>query len=195
MARTAPRKAPSVRPARNGTALRAGHHSQALDLLLAYEADAAIIGWNVSRPGLSATTLFDDPIMLVGPAGARLPDRCTMAEVAREALLVLPAESGLRKEVARAFELVAQPVPRHTEYPTLETLKSAIQMGMGRALIPQSAVRSEMISGLLEARAVVDWPSPTRQVRLVVRSEGPVPEGVREFARLLREHWVSERRS
>lgn len=170
--------------------LRAGHHSQALDRLLAYEVDAAIVGWDLQRPGLTSTALLEDPVVLVGPADRELPEPCTLAEVARAPLLVLPSESGLRMEVDRALQTAPNLTARQSEYPTLETLKSAVQMGMGWALLPHSAVRAEVATGQLQARAVQDWPSPVRQVRLVVRSEGSVPEGVRRLARLFREHWA-----
>lgn len=166
--------------------LNPGHYGDAAQRLLAYEADAALVATEIIRPELTSISLFPDPLMLVTSPGTAQPETARMADLAGKTLLVLPPAAGMRQEVERALERSG--VDAHLrEYPSTETAKTAIALGMGISVLPASAVRAEVAAGSLSARPMADWPYPARQIRLVTRAEGRIPDGVRRLVAILKE--------
>jgi DNA-binding transcriptional LysR family regulator len=76
------------------------------------------------------------------------------------------------------------------EYPTAETIKTAVELGMGVTILPRSAVREEVGAGKLVGREILDWPGGERLVRAVVRAGGKLSKEVEAFVALLREMCV-----
>lgn len=105
-------------------------------------------------------------------------------------MLVLPTGTGLHAQIEAALrdrDVSCQLV----EYPTAETIKTAVAIGVGVAILPSSAVRAEVAAGLLSVRPIADWPGATRVVRLLTRIEGRPPRAVAAFTSLLQEHYAS----
>jgi len=75
------------------------------------------------------------------------------------------------------------------EYPTAETIKTAVALGMGCSVLPVSAVREELASGKLAGRPLTDWPGAERIIHVLVRAEGRPPKPVADFIALLRGHY------
>jgi DNA-binding transcriptional LysR family regulator len=163
------------------------HQRIAVERLLGYEVDAAVIASPVRSAQLRATAIVDDPLLLVGPPGEAVkPTR--LAELAGQVLLVLPSGTGLHGQVAEALrrrKVACQLV----EHPTAETIKTAVRLGMGLTILPTSAVREELAAGALSGRPIADWPGATRAVQLLTRADGREPESVRTFRRLLLERY------
>src|SRR5205085_10227025 len=103
-------------------------------------------------------------------------------------LLVLPAGTGLHEQVAAALRR-RRVVCRTVEHPAAETIKTSVGLGVGLAILPSSALRSELAAGALSGRPIEDWPGATRTIRLLMRAEGRPPAPVAAFAALLREHY------
>lgn len=163
-----------------------GHHRDALDRLMDYRADVAFIASDVTAPETKALKLFSDPLLLVSHPHPDPPRRLT--DLQGKTLLVLQPQAGLRQEVERA--LAEHGVTcRLAEHPTVETIKTAVQLQMGVTLLPASAVREDVRMGRLAAQPVEDWPASTRTIRAFVRTEGTLPEPVRTFIHLLKEHY------
>ncbi|MFZ5824340.1 MAG: LysR family transcriptional regulator, partial [Bacillota bacterium] len=163
-----------------------GHHRDTLDRLMAYKADVAFIASDVTAPETKALKLFSDPLLLVSHPQPDPPRR--LADLEGRTLLVLQPQAGLRQEVERA--LTEHGVTcRLAEHPTVETIKTAVQLQMGVTLLPASAVREDVRTGRLAAVPVEDWPASTRTIRAFVRAEGTLPEPVRTFIHLLKEHY------
>jgi DNA-binding transcriptional LysR family regulator len=167
--------------------LQPTHQRIAVERLLGYEVDVAVIASPVRSAQLRATPIVDDPLLLVGPPGQAVePTR--LAELAGQLLLVLPNGTGLHGQVLEAFrrrKVAAQLV----EHPTAETIKTAVRLGMGATILPTSAVREELAAGMLSGRPIADWPGATRVVQLLTRADGREPESVRTFRRLLQEQY------
>lgn len=163
-----------------------GHHRETLDKLLDYKADVAFIATDVSAPETKAIKLFSDPLLLVSHPQPEPP--CRLSDLGGRTLLVLQPQAGLRQEVERI--LAEHTVTcRLAEHPTVETIKTAAQLQMGVTILPASAVRDDVRAGRLAARPIADWPASTRTIRAFVRSEGTIPEPVRTFIHLLKEHY------
>jgi DNA-binding transcriptional LysR family regulator len=168
--------------------LQATHQRVAVERLLGYAVDAAIIASPVHSPQVRATAILEDPLLLVCPPGtsdkpARLEDLHGCP------LLVLSVGTGL-------YELIDSALRQRgvactlVEYPTAETLKTAVALHMGVTLLPESAVRSEVAAGALVARRIDNWDGAIRVIHMLVRAEGRVPTRLQLFAGLLRQHYA-----
>jgi DNA-binding transcriptional LysR family regulator len=163
-----------------------GHHRDVLNQLIDYKVDVAFIASDVTAPETKAIKLFSDPMLLVSHPQPDPPRR--LADLQAKTVLVLHPQAGLRQEVERA--LADHGVTCHlAEHPTVETIKTAVQLKMGATILPASAVREDVRTGRLTARAIEDWPESSRTVRAFVRAEGTLPEPVRTFIHLLKEHY------
>ena len=99
------------------------------------------------------------------------------------ALLVLGSGTGLHEQIAEALR--RRGVLCHlVEYPTAETIKSAVALGIGATILPRSAVQDELRTGTLSGMPIADWPGAERIMRLLVRAEGQLPRHVKAFVSL-----------
>lgn len=170
--------------------LHTGHHLECLERLAAYEVDLALIATPQIPPGLKAVPLYKDPVVLAaapGSAYSRLP-AVSLADLAGRRILVLPRQSGFRKQVDQAFadrDLAFEPV----EYGTVEMIKTMAGLAVAPALLPRSAVVEDAARGHLVPVPVRDWPDDGRTILAVTRTEGAVPEVVRRFVAALRDRY------
>jgi DNA-binding transcriptional LysR family regulator len=176
--------------------LRPGHRRDAVDALLAYEVDAAIIASDVALPQLKAFPILSDPLLLISPpegvpadaadSGGRdgAPRMARLGDLVGTPLLVLPQGTGLAEQIEAA--LAAHGVTCDlVRSPTAETIKMSVGFGMGSTILPVSAVRQELRAGTLAGREIADWPEARRVVRLLVRAEGRTPDAVQTLLGLL----------
>ncbi|HWI63019.1 MAG TPA: LysR family transcriptional regulator [Symbiobacteriaceae bacterium] len=162
--------------------LRPWPYRTAIERLLAYEADVAIVGFDEPVPGVRELPLFEDPLVLMAAATAdRGPVR--VADLEGQTLLVLPPDSGHRRELEWVLERSG--VACHLiDFPNSESLKTAVLLGMGVAVVSRSVALAEAAAGKVTLRPFADWPEPVRLIRALVRAEGAVPAPVRAFLKL-----------
>lgn len=163
-----------------------GSHRDSLERLMDYKADVAFIASDVTAPDTKPIKLFSDPLLLVSHPQPEPPGR--LSDLQGKTLLVLHPQAGLRQEVERA--LTDHGVTcRLAEHPTVETIKTAVRLQMGVTILQASAVREDVRSGRLTALPIADWPESSRTIRAFVRGEGTLPEPVRTFIHLVKEHY------
>jgi len=167
--------------------LRPGQNRDVLNQLLEYEVDVAFLASRVSAPGVKAIKLFSDPMLLVSHPAEPLE---RLRDLAGRTLLVLHQGAGMRQEVEQALAQHGITC-RLVEHPTVETIKTAVMLQMGVTILPASAVREEARDGRLAARPIADWPGSNRTVRAYVRAEGVLPEPVRTFIHMVKQHYRS----
>ena len=167
--------------------LQPGHHRVAVERLLGYEADVAVIASPVRSPLVKATPVLRDPLLVVSASGAEsAPIR--LEALQGKTLLVLAPGTGLHELVEEALR--RRGVTCHlVEHPNAETIKTAVRLGMGVSILPVSAVREELRAGTLAAREIADWPSGERVIRVLVRSSGRAPKAVSDFVAVLKESY------
>jgi DNA-binding transcriptional LysR family regulator len=198
-------------------ALHPGLHAQAVDRLLNYEVDAAVIGSDVDVPQVRAIPIFRDPLLLVTApsnaapvssqalplsSGAQLgiseathaaPPQtghgAALAALQGAALHVPSPQTGLRHQIERALADRGITATLH-EHPIAETIKTAVALGMGVAILPRSVVVADVAAGRLHAVPLDDWPDAYRTVRVLIRAEGAVPTAVRALIGLLQERYA-----
>jgi DNA-binding transcriptional LysR family regulator len=173
--------------------LRPGHHREAVRALLDYEVDLAVIASAVESPQLTAVPIMTDPLLLVGPptstgphGGREAPRVARLTDLEGATLLLLPHDTGLGEQIEGALAR-AQVSCRLAPFPTAETIKSAVALGMGVTILPASAVHEELHDGRLTSREIADWPEARRVVRALLRAEGRPSPLASAFLALLRD--------
>jgi LysR family hydrogen peroxide-inducible transcriptional activator len=164
-------------------------HHVAVNRLISYAVDMAVIASPVRSPQVRATTLLRDPLLLVtSPNSNASPVQ--LSDLRDTAVLVLAAGTGLYEQVKTA--LSRRRISCHlVEYPTAETIKSAVALEMGVAILPASAVQNELRLGALSARSFADWSGSARAIHLLVRAEGRPTRPVATFSAMLKKHCAS----
>jgi DNA-binding transcriptional LysR family regulator len=166
------------------------HQRVALERLLGYEVDAAVIATPVRSPQVQSVPILHDPLLLISSPAAPHAEPPTLDRLRDATLLVLPVTTGLHEQVDAALR--QRHVAAHLlEYPTAETIKTAVALGMGMTILPHSAVADELRRGILSAQAFADWPDAERVIHALLRAEGRPPNHVRAFIDLLREYYVA----
>lgn len=174
------------------------HQRVAVERLLGYEVDAAVIASPVRSPLVRAKEILKDPLMVVsaaarGAAGEKASgvDRgpVRLEELRGRTVLVLAAGTGLHELVEEALR-ERRVECRLVEHPTAETIKTAVALGMGVTILPVSAVRAELGDGKLVGRVIEDWPGGERVIRVLTRAAGRVPKPVAALTELLEERYA-----
>ncbi|MCI0756359.1 LysR family transcriptional regulator [Teichococcus vastitatis] len=159
---------------------------QVYDLVRAGEVDLGIA--TDLKPGgeLSLQRLFEDQILAVLPPGHALAalSAIPLSALARERLLLLEADSSIRRLVDDAFAAAGHIVAAAQEAVHMGTLVSMARAGLGIVLIPSSAAEIRMAPEL--AVRPIGNPPIRRTVSLICRSDrslSPVAEALVEKVR------------
>jgi DNA-binding transcriptional LysR family regulator len=120
------------------------------------QASLGLVGQKVDNPRLTFRHLARDQMVLVVPAKhpLRRRSRISVKELARYPLVLREKGSGLRHCFERALEsggLGLKDVQVALELGSNEAIKSALQRGVGAAILSRFAVQKELKSGELRA--------------------------------------------
>lgn len=170
--------------------LQPSHQRVAVERLLDYEVDAAVIASPVRSPQVQAIPILHDPLLIVTPPSEDHASEDASLEILRDrTVLVLPASTGLYEQVEAALR-ERRVAANLVEYPTAETIKTAVALGMGVSILPLSAVKDELEAGKLAARPIVGWREGERVIHALLRAEGHASAQLRAFIALLREQYA-----
>lgn len=151
--------------------LRETQTATLLEDLAAGRLDVALLSLPVDRSGLESLHLFDDPFLLVLPAGAPATGPALTPETAlsQENLLLLEEGHCLRDQ-ALSFCSVANPTTRR-QYgaSSLSTIVQMVANGFGATLLPAMALPVEIRPGLPVRVSRLGEPAPSRAIGLVWR--------------------------
>lgn len=152
-----------------------GHVSELAAAVTGGVCDVAVVGGPVAARELATATLFTDELALVvSPADIFAPKRVIDIADLRTRRFVLPGPGSRTRLVAEtALRNAGVELDRVLEYPDTETVKKAIESGLGIGYLSREGVRRELDQGYL--------------VEVQVR-------GVR-ISRPFQAFWLKERRS
>jgi DNA-binding transcriptional LysR family regulator len=122
-------------------------------------ASLGLVGQKADNPGLNFRHLAQDQMVLVVPAKhpLRRRTRINLKELSKYPLVLRETGSGLRHCFEKALEtrgLSLTDVRVALELGSNEAIKSAIQRGVGAAILSRFAVQKELKSGVLRAVAI-----------------------------------------
>ncbi|HWI62578.1 MAG TPA: LysR family transcriptional regulator [Symbiobacteriaceae bacterium] len=153
-----------------------GDSRECLSRLLNFEADVALVTSAFPHPEIQAVPLFTDPVVVAAAPGTPLPG--AVAELEGATLISFRGGSGLRQYVDQVLEGRAVRPEVVMEFDSIEAIKTMVELGLGVALLPWSAVRADAAAGRLAAGSLRDWPDAGRTVTLLRRRaalrSGPV---------------------
>ncbi|HYF92132.1 MAG TPA: LysR family transcriptional regulator [Symbiobacteriaceae bacterium] len=162
-----------------------GDSRECLNLLLGFEADVALVTSAFPHPEVQAIPLFTDPVVAAAAPGTALP--ATVAEMQGATLISFRGGSGLRQYVDQVLEARAVRPEVVMEFDSVEAIKTMVELGLGVALLPWSAVRADAAAGRLAAGPLRDWPDAGRTVTLLRRRAGLRAGPVAPFTAIARE--------
>jgi DNA-binding transcriptional LysR family regulator len=142
----------------------------------------------VVEPRVKTDFLFVRDDVMVCPKRHPLTQlkRVSLQEVTAYPMLMLEQGSTSRAmldRVLRQADLTAQVV---MELGSIEVMKRFVEIGMGVALVPEVAVREEVLGDRIAAVRVVDLPA--REVGLVQRQNGHLSQAAEVFLAFLKTH-------
>jgi DNA-binding transcriptional LysR family regulator len=152
------------------------------------EVDLAVLYAPSEELHVEAEPLGRDRLVAVGAKGAGLAgQRSVPLSWLAERPLALPSRShGLRAIIERAAEAKGLPVEVAIEADSFRVLTEIVELGLGFAVLPLSAIRPEIAQARLETAPIVD-PPLTRQL-ITARPIGSRPSvATTAIAEILRE--------
>lgn len=155
------------------------------------ELDAIIIALPFEEPEVVTLPLYDEPFVVLLPAGHPLAakDSLTAEEIAREQLLLLGPGHCFRDQVLESCPPLVEAVTQHagnntsgpalvTEGSSLETIRHMVASGLGITVLPLSAATSMQYHQDILAVRLFAPPVPFRTVALAWRVTFPRPKAI-----------------
>jgi LysR family transcriptional regulator, transcriptional activator of the cysJI operon len=150
--------------------------------------ELGVVAFPEKRRGLSVITLPGDRLVLICPPAHQLAARKKVkaAELQGEGFVLFERDIPTRRATDKILKSHSVTVRRVAEFDNIETIKRAVEVGMGCAIVPRPSVLDEQRSGQL---AVVGLHEPewTRTVGIIHRSDRTLSTAARKFIELLTE--------
>lgn len=168
--------------------LRYLHPEAVLDRVVNDEADLGLISFPPKRADLTCIPWQEQEMVVVVPPQHRLAARKSMiaAELDGESLVTFTHELQIRAELDRWLRQAKVSVDVVHEFDNIETIKRAVEIGCGIALLPISSVRREMEIGSLRMLKLDDvrW---IRPLGIIHKRHNSLTTAVQRFLELLHE--------
>jgi DNA-binding transcriptional LysR family regulator len=159
--------------------VRTGHSEEVLEMVLREQVELGLVR-ELRHPEIVETPLYDDELILVFEPGHRFAAhrRIAVAEVASEHLILFDRTSSYHELTSSLFRQ-AGVVPRGVmELDTIDAAKKMVEQGLGVALLPYTAVASELASGALQSATLADADAIRRRIVAVRRRDAGPPSGL-----------------
>jgi DNA-binding transcriptional LysR family regulator len=148
--------------------------------------ELGIVAYPEKRRGLQVVTLPGDRLMLICPPSHALASRKKIraAELSGYDFVHFERDIPTRRATDRIFKAHNVTVRRVAEFDNIETIKRAVEVGFGLAIVPRLSVIDEQRSGQLSVVALAE-PDWTRTVGIIHRSDRSPGLAARKFIELL----------
>lgn len=116
-------------------------------------ADIGLVSYPRSSRTIEALAWREEPMVLVCPPSHRLAgsDRIPLEEIRGEKVIGFDPDLTIRREIDRVLQLHDVEVRVAMEFDNIETIKRAVEIGAGVALLPEPTVLGEVAAGTLVA--------------------------------------------
>ena len=156
--------------------------------VLAGAVDLGIVAYPERKRGLEVVPLAGDRLVLICPPGHALAARKKVSarDLDGQDFVLFERDIPTRRATDKILRAHGVAVRRVAEFDNIETIKRAVEVGFGLAIVPRLSVRDEGRSGQLAvvALAEAEW---TRSVGVIHRSDRTLGMAARKFIELLRE--------
>ena len=169
------------------------HPERVLESVEQGDADIGIVSYPRGTKAVDAEPWREEPMAIVCAPGHRLAglEAAPLESLADRPMVAFDADLVIRHEIDRV--LAAHGVTPHVvmEFDNIETIKRAVEIDAGLAILPEAAVRREVAAGTLCCVPIADHAAAGQLVRplgiIRVRSKALGPTASR-FLDLLRAH-------
>ncbi|NLI90897.1 MAG: LysR family transcriptional regulator [Peptococcaceae bacterium] len=130
------------------------------------EVDFGVVEIYPELPGFTMHPIaYDELVLIVPPSHPTLTNTISLKEFLNQPLIMRESGSGTRKVLAENLQAHGHSINHLniiTEMTTIDAIKSAVQAGMGGAVVPRLAVKKEVYQGTLKALTITNLEMPLR---------------------------------
>jgi DNA-binding transcriptional LysR family regulator len=156
--------------------------------VLAGTVELGIVAYPEKKRGLSVVPLGGDRLVLICPPGHPLArhKKLRARDLNDQDFVLFERDIPTRRAIDRILRAHGVSVKRVAEFDNIETIKRAVEVGFGAAIVPSPSVSDEERDGRLAVvpLAEAEW---TRSVGVIYRSDRTLGTAAKKFIQLLRE--------
>ena len=143
---------------------------QVYDDVILGAADLGLVAYPQPRAGVDIVPFRDDKMALILPPGHPLSSKAkvTMAAVAGLPFIAFDREAPSRKGIDKLFRDKGIELNPTMEMDNVETIKRAVELGLGVSILPIPTVQREVAGGTLLIKSFTE-PGFTRPIGILVR--------------------------
>ena len=164
------------------------HPDRVYESVINDEADLGLISYPARRREIDALPWKDDELVVVSAPGfLQGPEgKFRVADLNGQRFIAFDEGLLIRKEIDRYLDRHGVVVDTAMSFDNVETIKRAVEIGGGAAILPEASVRNEVRLGMLQ---VFPLPRPglSRPIGIILRKHRPLLRAVEVFIELLQE--------
>ena len=148
--------------------------------------DLGVVAFPEPRRGLVVTPMPDNRLVLIAPPDHKFARRKTIkvTDLHTEDFVLFERDMPTRKAMDKIFKTNNVEVNKVAEFDNIETIKRAVEVGFGIAIVPEPTVTEAKRAGTL---AVIQLAEPywTRTIGIIHRSDKALSLAAKKFIQLL----------
>jgi DNA-binding transcriptional LysR family regulator len=156
--------------------------------VLAGTVELGVVAYPEKKRGLSVVPLGGDRLVLICPPGHPLAKhkKLRARDLNEQDFVLFERDIPTRRAIDRILRAHGVSVRRVAEFDNIETIKRAVEVGIGAAIVPSPSVIDEARVGSLAVvpLAEAEW---TRSVGVIYRSDRTLGTAAKKFIQLLKE--------
>jgi DNA-binding transcriptional LysR family regulator len=156
--------------------------------VLAGAVELGVVAYPEKKRGLSVVPLGGDRLVLICPPGHPLAKlkKVRARDLNEQDFVLFERDIPTRRAIDKILRAHGVTVRRVAEFDNIETIKRAVEVGIGAAIVPSPSVIDEARVGSLAVVALAE-PEWTRSVGVIYRSDRTLGTAAKKFIQLLRE--------
>lgn len=149
--------------------------------------EIGVVTYQVNNPAIKTVLGTRDELALIVAPEHPLASRkeVSVRELGVESFVAHNVRSHYREKVVETFDRYRTPLNIVIEMPTLEAIKRLVEAGVGVALMPRLAARTEIDRGVVVALTVREM-RLERRINLIYRKEAVLSHAARAFLKVAR---------
>lgn len=153
--------------------------------------ELGVVAYPERRKGLEVVELSGDRLVLICPPEHPLAKRKVVraTELQGQEFVLFESDIPTRRAIDRLLKAHGVTVKSVAEFDNIETIKRAVEVGFGLAIVPRPSILDEQRSGQLAAVSLAgsEW---TRSVGVIYRAGRTLGTAARKFVELLAKQTV-----
>ncbi len=149
-------------------------------------AELGVLALPEPRRGLTITPMPDNRLVLIAPPGHKFADRkkLKVTDLHGQDFVHFERDAPTRKALDKIFRANGVEVNKVAEFDNIETIKRAVEVGFGLAIVPEHAVNEARVAGTLTVIQLAEkyW---VRSVGVIHRSDHSLSLAAKKFIELL----------